>query len=62
MFPLEILEEAARLRQAGAAAVADGTLSVDEVVAALSEQQAAARKGWAFSAVTVFAFVLTKPE
>ena len=61
LFPQEILEEAARLRQAGAAAVADGTLSVDEVVTALSEQQAAARKGWAFSAVTVFAFVLTKP-
>ena len=61
LFPQEILEEAFRLRQAGAAAVADGTLSVDEVVTALSEQQAAARKGWAFSAVTVFAFVLTKP-
>ena len=61
LFPQEILEEAARLRQAGAAAVADGTLSVDEVVTALSAQQAAARKGWAFSAVTVFAFVLTKP-
>ena len=62
LFPQEILEEAARLRQAGAAAVADGTLSVDEVVTALSAQQAAARKGWAFSAVTVFAFVLTRPE
>ena len=62
LFPQEILEEAFRLRQAGAAAVADGTLSVDEVVTALSEQQAAARQGWAFSAVTVFAFVLTKPE
>ena len=61
VFPQAILEEAARLRQAGAAAVADGTLSVDEVVTALSGQQAAARKGWAFSAVTVFAFVLTKP-
>ena len=62
LFPQEILEEAFRLRQAGAAAVADGTLSVDEVVTALSAQQAAARKGWAFSAVTVFAFVLTRPE
>ena len=62
LFPQEILEEAGRLRQAGAAAVADGTLSVDEVVTALSAQQAAARKGWAFSAVTVFAFVLAKPE
>lgn len=61
LFPQEILVEAVRLRQAGAAAVADGTLSVDEVVTALSAQQAAARKGWAFSAVTVFAFVLTKP-
>jgi ubiquinone/menaquinone biosynthesis C-methylase UbiE len=61
VFPQEILEEAARLRQAGAAAVADGTLSVDEVVTAISEQQAAARNGWAFSAVTVFAFVLTAP-
>ncbi len=62
LFPQEILGEAVRLRQAGAAAVADGTLSVDEVVTALSAQQAAARKGWAFSAVTVFAFVLAKPE
>ena len=61
VFPQEILEEAARLRQAGAAAVADGSLSVDEVVTAVSAQQAAARKGWAFSAVTVFAFVFTAP-
>jgi len=62
VFPQAILEEAGRLRQAGAAAVADGTLSVDEVVTAVSAQQAAARKGWAFSAVTVFSFVLTRPE
>ena len=61
LFPQDVLEEAARLRQAGAAAVADGTLSVDEVVTALAAQQEAARKGWAFSAVTVFAFVLRKP-
>ena len=36
--------------------------SADEVAAAIGAQQEAARQGWAFSAVTVFAFVLGKPS
>ena len=60
LFTQEILVEAPRLRQAGEAAVADGSLDAEEVATAIAAQQEAARHGWAFSAVTVFAFALQK--
>ena len=62
LFTQELLLEAPRLRHAGEAAVADGTLEADEVATAIGAQQEAARQGWAFSAVTVFAFVLASQE
>ena len=60
LFTQEILVESPRLRQAGEAAIADGTLDAEEVATAIAAQQEAAGQGWAFSAVTVFAFALQK--
>ena len=62
LFPQDVLVEAPRLREAGAVAVAEGSLDAHEVAAAIGAQQEAARHGWAFSAVTVFALVLRKPR
>ena len=62
LFPQDLLLEAPLLRMAADQAVRDGTISAEQADAAVEAQHEAARRGWAFSAVTVFAFVLRKPE
>jgi hypothetical protein len=57
VFPQALLEDSPMLRLAADQAVADGTITREEADQAVRAQSDAARHGWAFSAVTVFAFV-----
>lgn len=61
VFPQELLVDFPMLKLAADQAVAEALVTreqADEAVRAMSD---AARHGWAFSAVTVFGFVCTKP-
>ncbi|MBD8870583.1 methyltransferase domain-containing protein [Nocardioides donggukensis] len=58
----EMLLETPLLPMVADQAVADGAVSRAEADAAVAAQHEAARQGWAFASVTVFAFLLRKPE
>jgi ubiquinone/menaquinone biosynthesis C-methylase UbiE len=60
VYPQDVLMGSHLSRLAAEQAVADGTISQDQADAALEAQRAAAANGWAFSAITVFAFVCRK--
>ena len=60
VFPQHLLVDSHLHRLAAEQAVADGTISHEQAEEALASLSAAAREGWAFSAVTVFAFVCRK--
>jgi hypothetical protein len=62
VFPPDLLLEAPLLRMNADQAVRDGRITADQADAAVASLQAAARAGWAFAAVTVFGFVLRRPE
>lgn len=60
-MPNQALLDGQWLRMAAELAVADGTISQDAADRAIDAVAAAARVGYAFSAVTVFGFVVRKP-
>ena len=60
-MPYQALLDGQWLRLAAGHAVSDGTISQDEADRAMDAVAAAARAGYAFSAVTVFGFVVRKP-
>lgn len=62
VFPPKLLLEAPLTRMNADQAVEDGVITPDQADAAVASQQAAARAGWAFSAVTVFGFLLRKAD
>ena len=62
VFPRDMLEDSPLLRSSLAEALAAGVLDEEEAVRAEADQVAAARAGTALVAVSVFAFVLHKPE
>jgi len=61
VYPQDQLRGAHLYRLAAEQAVADGTITREQAEEALATQMAAARAGWAFSAVTIFGFVCRKP-
>ena len=61
VFPQAMLHESPLLRLAADQAVADGTITREEADRAVRDQSDAAHHHWAFSAVTVFAFVCRRP-
>ncbi len=61
VMPHQVLLDGQWLRLAAGHAVSDGTISQDEADRAMDGVAAAARAGYAFSAVTVFGFVARKP-
>lgn len=61
VFTDSALEAAEMQRLIAEQAVADGRITRAQADAALAAQAEAARQGWLFSAVTVFAFVCRKP-
>ena len=60
-MPPAALRDTPFLRQLGALAVAEGTLTAEQVAAADAAVAAAADAGWAFSAVTIFGFLARRP-
>lgn len=61
VFTHTAVESAEMQRLIAEQAVADGRITRAQADAALAAQAEAARQGWLFSAVTVFAFVCRKP-
>jgi SAM-dependent methyltransferase len=61
VFPPRLLLEAPLMRMNADQTVRDGRITAEQADAAVASQHAAARAGWAFSAVTVFGFLLRKP-
>ena len=56
-----IMRDAPMVRQTGAQAIANGTISAAQLETALARIRAAADAGWAFSAVTIFGFCARRP-
>ena len=61
VMPYQALLDGQWLRLAAGHAVSDGTITQDEADQAIDAVAVAARAGYAFSAVTVFGFVVRKP-
>ena len=61
IFPLELLEEGTLLRLSAEQAVADGRITREQADEAVRAHTEAAANGWAFSSITVFSFVTSKP-
>lgn len=61
VFPLELLKDAPLLRASADQAVADGRITRAQADEAIRAHTEAAANGWALSAITVFAFVASKP-
>ena len=62
VFPRDMVEDSPLLRSSLAEALAVGVLDEEEAARAEADQLAAARDGTALVAVSLFAFVLHKPE
>lgn len=61
VLPQQVVMGAHLSRLAAEQAVEDGTITREQAEDALAAQAEAARRGWAFSAITVFGFVCRKP-
>lgn len=61
VFPLDVLTESPLLRVSADQAVADGTITREQADEAIRAHVAAAKNGWALSAITVFSFNTSKP-
>lgn len=61
VMPPEALRQAPLLAAAAAQAVSDGTVTEDEMAEALRVHQLGIDEGYAFSAVTMFGFLVNKP-
>ncbi|MBZ5737651.1 methyltransferase domain-containing protein [Nocardioides mangrovi] len=61
VYPQEVLVGSELTRLAADQAVSEGRITREQADEAMRSQSAAARSGWAFSAITVFGFVCRKP-